>query len=271
MYCVFLGKARETVTVPDITRDKLNLISDASNPSLIAKGTSGVSEGYIQLNCAENSHGVKIKSPPHSAGQSYTLTLPQSITNNTFLKTDGSGNLSFANVSSDFVKLASISVTSGTSASIDGYFSSTYKSYMLKISELIYSGNSWIKLKFNVGGSLDTGSTFKWVAEHNQLASGTSTSNVTYGVDNADYVAISYFSGNNGYNRSATIFFDNLIHTDKAKSLTYHSVTRTSGNETNSTTGSAVWNNNSAVSGIVLASNNSNTFVRLEAQLYGLK
>ena len=96
MYCVFLGKARETVTVPTITRDKLNLISDASNPSLIAKGTSGVSEGYIQLNCAENSHGIKLKSPPHSAGQSYTLTFPQSITNNTFLKTDGSGNLSFA-------------------------------------------------------------------------------------------------------------------------------------------------------------------------------
>ena len=96
MYCVFLGKARETVTVPDITRDKLNLISDASNPSLIAKGTSGVSEGYIQLNCAENSHGIKLKSPPHSAGQSYTLTFPQSISADTFLKTDGSGNLSFA-------------------------------------------------------------------------------------------------------------------------------------------------------------------------------
>ena len=96
MYCVFLGKARETVTVPTITRDKLNLISDGSNPSLIAKGTSGVSEGYIQLNCAENSHGIKLKSPPHSAGQSYTLTFPQSISADTFLKTDGSGNLSFA-------------------------------------------------------------------------------------------------------------------------------------------------------------------------------
>ena len=79
-----------------VTRDKLNLISDASNPSLIAKGTSGVSEGYIQLNCAENSHGIKLKSPPHSAGQSYTLTFPQSISADTFLKTDGSGNLSFA-------------------------------------------------------------------------------------------------------------------------------------------------------------------------------
>ena len=95
---LYVGRTFQTVSLDDasVTRDKLNLISDGSNPSLIAKGTSGVSEGYIQLNCAENSHGVKIKSPPHSAGQSYTLTLPQSITNNTFLKTDGSGNLSFA-------------------------------------------------------------------------------------------------------------------------------------------------------------------------------
>jgi hypothetical protein len=48
------------------------------------------------LNCSQNSHGVKIKSPPHSAGQSYTLTLPSSVSADTFLKTDGSGNLSFA-------------------------------------------------------------------------------------------------------------------------------------------------------------------------------
>ena len=95
---LYVGRTFQTVSFDDasVTREKLNLISDGSNPSLIAKGTSGVSDGYIQLNCAENSHGVKIKSPPHSAGQSYTLTLPQSITNNTFLKTDGSGNLSFA-------------------------------------------------------------------------------------------------------------------------------------------------------------------------------
>ena len=54
--------------------------------------------GQIQLNCEQNSHGVKIKAPPHSAGQSYTLTLPSSITNGYYLKTDGSGNLSFAEV-----------------------------------------------------------------------------------------------------------------------------------------------------------------------------
>jgi len=95
MYCVFLGKARETVTVPTITKDKLNLISNAT-AGIEIKGDGGSNDGYLQLNCSQNSHGVKIKSPPHSAGQSYTLTLPQSISADTFLKTDGSGNLSFA-------------------------------------------------------------------------------------------------------------------------------------------------------------------------------
>jgi hypothetical protein len=92
---VFLGKARETVTVPTITKDKLNLISTSSSAGLEVKG-DGTTDGTLQLNCSQNSHGIKLASPPHSAGQSYTLTFPQSISADTFLKTDGSGNLSFA-------------------------------------------------------------------------------------------------------------------------------------------------------------------------------
>ena len=65
---------------------------------LVASGDGGSNDGQITLNCSQNSHGVKIKAPPHSAAQSYTLTLPSSITNGYFLKTDGSGNLSFADV-----------------------------------------------------------------------------------------------------------------------------------------------------------------------------
>ena len=65
---------------------------------LTVSGDGGSNDGQIQLNCSQNSHGVKIKAPPHSAAQSYTLTLPSSITNNYYLKTDGSGNLSFAEV-----------------------------------------------------------------------------------------------------------------------------------------------------------------------------
>jgi len=86
-----------------VTVDKLNLISTSSVPSLEAKGTSGVTEGYIQLNCAENSHGIKLKSPPHSAGASYTLTFPNNDGNaNQFLQTNGSGVLSFANAGGIF-------------------------------------------------------------------------------------------------------------------------------------------------------------------------
>ena len=48
------------------------------------------------LNCEQNSHGIILKGPPHSAAASYTLTLPNNIVNGQFLKTDGSGNLSWA-------------------------------------------------------------------------------------------------------------------------------------------------------------------------------
>lgn len=74
-----------------VTNDKL-----ATAPTIISKGDGGSTDGAIQLNCSQNSHGVKIKSPPHSAGQSYTLTLPSTAPSaDKALITDGSGNLSF--------------------------------------------------------------------------------------------------------------------------------------------------------------------------------
>jgi|11BtaG_2_1085332.scaffolds.fasta_scaffold20018_2 hypothetical protein len=91
------GATALTIANDAVTVAKLNLISTGSVPSLEAKGTSGVTDGYIQLNCAENSHGIKLKSPPHSAGASYTLTFPNNDGNaNEFLKTDGSGVMSWA-------------------------------------------------------------------------------------------------------------------------------------------------------------------------------
>ena len=92
--------ASNAVTTAKIANDavditKINLVSTSSVPSLEAKG-DGSSDGYIQLNCSQNSHGIKLKSPPHSAAQSYTLTYPQSVVDGGFMKTDSSGNLSFA-------------------------------------------------------------------------------------------------------------------------------------------------------------------------------
>ena len=80
-----------------VTVDKLNLIATSSVPSLEAKGDGVSQDGYIQLNCFANSHGIKLKSPPHSAGATYTLTFPNTDGNaDEFLQTDGSGVLTWA-------------------------------------------------------------------------------------------------------------------------------------------------------------------------------
>ena len=98
-----------------VDTDKINLVSTGSTPSLEAKGTSGQTDGYIQLNCEQNSHGIKLKSPPHSAAQSYTLTFPSTApATDKFLQTNSSGVLSFADAGGGMWEF--ISSTNVTSA-----------------------------------------------------------------------------------------------------------------------------------------------------------
>ena len=82
-----------TIASGSVERTMLNLVSTSSDPGLTVKG-DGTTDGYLQLNCSQNSHGIKLKSPAHSAGASYTLTFPTSDgSDNQLLKTDGSGGL----------------------------------------------------------------------------------------------------------------------------------------------------------------------------------
>ena len=52
------------ITDANVTTDKLNLISTSGTPGATIKGTACQSDGYIQLNCEQNTHGIKLKSPP---------------------------------------------------------------------------------------------------------------------------------------------------------------------------------------------------------------
>ena len=128
-----LGSVQE-IAADAVTVDKLNLISTASVPSLEAKGDGSSQDGYIQLNCSQNSHGIKLKAPPHSASQSYTLTYPSAIVDGGFMKTDSSGNLSFAAVSSDLVKIQSTTASGASSVDFTSshFDNSTYSSYIFK-------------------------------------------------------------------------------------------------------------------------------------------
>ena len=61
---------------------------------VVLKGNATKGSGQIKLNCENNSHGIILRGPPHSAGASYTLVFPNTDgTAGQVLKTDGAGNL----------------------------------------------------------------------------------------------------------------------------------------------------------------------------------
>ena len=116
----------------------INIVDGANgNTQLYPNGTGlteiggGTNAGTIQLNCESNSHGIKLQSPPHSAGQSYTLIYPTgNVTAGTFLKvasitgsgTTAVGQLSFAAAGTSWqaVKTSSFTASAG-----EGYFINT--------------------------------------------------------------------------------------------------------------------------------------------------
>ena len=96
----------------DVQANQINTSTTNGNVKLNPNGTGCVeimgdgstsgTTGAIQLNCSNNNHGVKIQSPAHSAGATYTLTLPVNDgNNNQVLKTDGNGVLAWVDQTTD--------------------------------------------------------------------------------------------------------------------------------------------------------------------------
>jgi len=119
-------------------------ITDGANGNITAtpNGTGYVevggntNPGTLQLNCENNSHGIKLQSPPHSSSQSYTLKFPTgNVTADRYLKVDsvtgsgtsGVGQLSFAEVSGGTAWQA-VATTNATMTAGYGYFVNTTSS-----------------------------------------------------------------------------------------------------------------------------------------------
>ena len=127
--------------------------SSDTNVKLAAKGTNAVQikgagsdDAALQLSSGSGSHGVKIKSPNHSAGQSHTLILPDNnIEADKFLKVKsitGSGNnavgqLEYASISSpDINNIDATNLASGTipSARFTNTFNASSGAYLKLVS-----------------------------------------------------------------------------------------------------------------------------------------
>ena len=116
-------------------------ITDGANGAITAtpNGTGEVvvggntNPGTLVLNCESNSHGIKLQSPAHSSGQSYTLKFPTgNVTADRFLKvasvsgsgTTGIGQLSFAEVSGG-TSWQAVKTSGFTAVAGEGYFCNT--------------------------------------------------------------------------------------------------------------------------------------------------
>ena len=157
-----------------VTKDKANFISTSSAAGLQIKG-DGTTDGTLQLNCSQNSHGVKIKSPAHSASQSYTLTLPATApATDKMLQTNSSGVLSFVDTpSGKLVETGSLYSYTGNGANtmnIDNCFSSTYNMYVIKFQMLPGANAAGLTMRArNSSGSM-TGSYYDYVSRSRSTA-----------------------------------------------------------------------------------------------------
>ena len=139
--------ASNAVTTVKVNADAITNAKTEFTPGLVIKGDGSSADGKLTLNCSQNSHGVSIQGPPHSAGQSYTLTLPQSITNGYFLQTDSSGNLSFTQATETKPTVADTSQTiapdTATDINIGGTnFSGIPKVEFIKTTGAVTTANS---------------------------------------------------------------------------------------------------------------------------------
>ena len=99
------------VTANELDVDNIQLDANAvkstntnGNIQLFPNGTGytelygNTNAGAVRFNCESNSHGVTLKGPPHSAGATYTLELPDATGSaRQIVNTNGSGKLSFTN------------------------------------------------------------------------------------------------------------------------------------------------------------------------------
>ena len=107
----------------DTTNGNVRVIPNGTGV-LEVKGAGG-DDAMLQLNCSAQSHGVKIKSPAHSAGQSYTMILPDNqIAADKYLKVKsitGSGatavgQLEYADVAAGITSDSNKNTIGGTNA-----------------------------------------------------------------------------------------------------------------------------------------------------------
>jgi hypothetical protein len=128
-----------------------------------------------------------------------------------FLQTNGSGVLSFSSPSSDFVKLATTTISSSTATiTIDGYMSSTYKHYKFVVSDLEPVGASYyyLYMRYLIANAEATASNYTTACGGGRVDNAGTASHYSFGNYNGNKFEIGTNIGqtdNWGFNMEFTI------------------------------------------------------------------
>ena len=277
-FIMLLGNVLDIGTPSDstVTDAKTNFVTTSSAAGLQIKG-DGTTAGAISLNCEQNSHGIKLQSPPHSANQSYTLKFPSgNVTAGKFLKVDsvsgsgttGVGTMTFADAGG-FVLLSSTTI-SGTPSSIafdNSLITSTYDNYVIIGSSLEPTAD----LSLGVGLSVDNGSNGTAQQYNNsrylQLSANTQGFNsTTVTVNSASGPLIAEL--NDGKLGSFVLQIFNTQATVRGTMVRYESIYENAGGTPYSLLGATIFSNTSAINHIQIATSTSIIFLSIRLNNY---
>ena len=164
------GKDIVTVSNGDIDLDP------NGSGKVVFRGNATKGAGQFKLNCENNSHGVTIKGPAHSAAANYTLTLPTTDGNaDQVLKTDGSGGLAWVDQSAGGGATTLNALTDVSTAGVSS-------GQVLK-----YNGTSWAPAADNNsgGGGGSGAKVLRFKLNYDSSGNLTSTSNLSTGISSA--------------------------------------------------------------------------------------
>ena len=162
---------------------------------VVFKGNATRGSGQFVLNCENNSHGITLKGPPHSAAASYTLTLPNDDGSaDQVLKTDGSGVLSWTN-------------NSGGGASALNDLSDVSTSGVASGQVLKYNGTSWAPAADNNSGGGGGSSSFEYFKLYYTSAGAIDTTQGTGGISDKS-TNVGNVTVNNAASNSCEIIID---------------------------------------------------------------
>ena len=145
--------------------------------------------GAVRFNCESNSHGVTLKGPPHSAGATYTLELPDATGSaRQILNTNGSGKLAFTNSLPDpLLKSANYTAVAGD------FVVATAGSITITLPASPSAGNA-VTIKDGTGAAATT--TFTVARNGSNIAS--SASDLTFDKNFAE-ITMTYINGTIGW------------------------------------------------------------------------